>query len=615
MPEDSSTPDPTPQTPATRTVGGFEVLGRLGRGGMGTVLKARQVSMDRIVALKILPKRFASNDTFVQRFLREARSAAKLSHPNVVQGFDVGNADGYYYFAMEYVDGGTVRDLLQADGVLDEPRALEIATSVAHALDHAQKQNIVHRDIKPDNIMVTSGGVVKLADLGLARSMGVVDTVTVEGSALGTPHFMSPEQAQGSSDIDTRADIYSLGATLFRMVTGEHPYDGPTAVVIAMKHVTQPIPAAVDRRPEVTEAASALIAWMMAKKREDRPQSPTELLHAIERVRQGKPPRLGHGAVRAHPRPAKKSKALWLIAGAAVLAIGSIIGLATRGGEEEPKAQVGEPAPKTAPETPPAPEPKEKEEPKESPIPKAPPERPGEAFSRPGRGRLAEFLRNKPDRRPFPPPKGGHRRPGAPADRPVERVERPPVATPPVEAARAEYGPESDRIWSLLRARKYAEADTALAALAASGDYKAAAVHLAADREAVDLSRELWRVVEKGLTARVGKFVSVAGAGGTLVAVKDGAMTVKTPQGAETRRIDQLTGKQAVATAGLGSDPRSKRMKAVLLLAEANVREDAADAVMAMGEAPSTAFYKARLAGLPEGATSVSTPKPKPATP
>jgi len=622
-------------------VGGFEVLGRLGKGGMGTVLKARQVSMDRIVALKILPKRFASNEVFVQRFLREARSAAKLSHPNIVQGIDVGHADGYYYFAMEYVDGSTVRDLLQAGGTVDEARALDIATGIAHALEHAQKHDIVHRDIKPENVMITKDGVVKLADLGLARSTGVVDTVTVEGSALGTPHFMSPEQAEGHRDVDTRADIYSLGATLFRMVTGEYPYDGPTALAVAMKHVTQPVPIAAERRPEVASPLSELIAWMMEKKREDRPQSPAALLRAVERVRKGLPPRPGQEPT----RPVRKGKVPWLVAGAAVLAIGAVIGLATRDGSEKPKAQTPKPAAKTVVEHPAVPEPKQEPE-------KAAPETPGPAETQtvteepddpapfddpshlPGgdfiprpRNRLKEFLKNRPIRRPFPPTKGGFPRPPGPLEEPVERVERPTPPTPAVttpEPAKPEYGPESDRVWALLRERKYAEADKALAALAANGDFGDAKDHLAADREALTLLRDLWQVVEKGLAARVGKFVSVAGAVGTLESVQDGVMTVKTPRGPETRRVDQLTGKQAISYAGLGKDDRSKRMAAVLLLAEADARDDAAEAVGHMADTPTTAFYKARLAALPETQAAPAespthkpaaheTPKPEPA--
>jgi len=180
-------PDPTAKPIQPTRIGGFEILETLGKGGMGTVYKARQVSMDRLVALKVLPPRLAKNEAFVQRFVREAHSAARLNHPNIVQGIDVGEAEGCHYFAMELVDGPTVKDLLKREGRLDEKKALSIVGAVARALEHAHRQGIIHRDIKPDNIMINRDGVVKLADLGLARSTETPDTVTIEGTQLGTP--------------------------------------------------------------------------------------------------------------------------------------------------------------------------------------------------------------------------------------------------------------------------------------------------------------------------------------------------------------------------------------------------------------------------------------------
>jgi hypothetical protein len=510
---------------------------------------------------------------------------------------------------MEFVDGGTVRELLEEQGSLDEGRALEIVAAVANALDHAHKRGIVHRDIKPDNIMITRHGVVKLSDLGLARSIGTVDTVTVEGSALGTPHFMSPEQAQGSSDVDTRADIYALGATLFRMVTGEHPYEGPTAVAIAMKHVTDPIPDATERNPQVSRPTAELIRLMMAKDRENRPQTPADLLAAIERVREGKSPVPGaaakpHHRHPRHPAP-KKRTGLWLVAGLAVVAAGAAVALATRGGGQTPRAEARKATPTPEPAVDKTPEAAKKAEPPDEPkVAAAEPETPKKGQVEPRVGPPV------PEKRPLRPDglKGRLKR-FLSRDGPRPRPPRPPEPTPsvmvPKEAQpeapqRAEYGPESDRIWTLLAARKYAEADRMLKELAESGDYDHAAEHLAADREAVTLLRELWVTVEKGLEGRVGKFVSVAGAAGALTAVEDGTVTVKTPRGEETRRVDQLTAKQAISYAGLGTDPRSKRMAAVLLLAEAETREDVGDAVDEMADDPSKAFYLARLAALPE---------------
>jgi serine/threonine-protein kinase len=297
-------PDHAAKPPGeTSRIGGFELLATLGKGGMGTVFKARQVSMDRVVALKVLPPHLAKNQDFVQRFLREARSAAQLNHPNIVQGIDVGEADGVYYFAMEFVDGLTARDLLKREGRLDEKRALSIIGGVARALEHAHKHGIVHRDIKPDNIMISREGVVKLADLGLAKSFlpeasrlregkpgdtGYQDTVTLDGTALGTPHYMAPEQARGDADIDTRADIYALGATLYHMVTGEFPFSAPTPAAIMAKHITQPAPNPKEKNPALSRPVCDLIQFMMAKEREARPQTPTELLAEVRDALEGK---------------------------------------------------------------------------------------------------------------------------------------------------------------------------------------------------------------------------------------------------------------------------------------------------------------------------------------
>jgi len=267
-----------------KRIGGFEVLERLGQGGMGAVFKARQISMDRIVALKVLSPSLAEDEAFVRRFVREARSAAKLSHPNIVQGIDVGHADGYHYFAMEFVDGLTVRDLINQEGQIEEERAVKTIRAVALALVEAQGHGIIHRDIKPDNIMITRKGEVKLADLGLARSTEKLDTVTAVGTTVGTPPYMSPEQVRGEAGLDARADIYALGATLYHMVTGECPFKGPTAAATMALHITERVPPPKEKNPELCSGTCNLIQRMMAKRREDRPQTPSELLEEIEEV-------------------------------------------------------------------------------------------------------------------------------------------------------------------------------------------------------------------------------------------------------------------------------------------------------------------------------------------
>ena len=339
------------------TVGGFDIIGRIGRGGMGTVFKARQTSVDRVVALKVLSPRLAKNEGFVQRFLREARSAARLNHPHIVQAIDAGFADGYYYFAMEYVDGVTVRQLMTREGQVAEVKALRIIAGVARALEHAHKHGIVHRDIKPENIMINREGVVKLADLGLARSYERPDTLTMHGTALGTPYYMSPEQARGEEEIDTRADIYALGATLYDMLTGEFPFDGPTPAVILAKHLTEPVPTAKAKNHAVTSEACDLIRRMMAKKKELRPQTPTALLRLIRQMLErstitppGTPTHIVAPAraaaqgtarhARPHHRQRRQSMAPWVVVGTLLVACaaGTYWGIASRrnGGQRDP---------------------------------------------------------------------------------------------------------------------------------------------------------------------------------------------------------------------------------------------------------------------------------------
>ena len=269
---------------------GYELLGKLGRGGMGVVYKARQISVDRIVAVKILPQRLSRNEVYLERFFREARSAAKMNHSNIVQAFDAGFDRGYHYFVMEYIDGPTVADRLVSDGALSEREALTITRGVVAALVHAEQYGIVHRDIKPENIMLTSSGVVKVTDLGLAKSTVADNSITLEGHTIGTPYYMSPEQARGEKHLDTRSDIYSLGATLFRMVTGTVPFGGETPAVVLAKRLTEPTPSPQERRPGLSNAISSLILRMMAKDANRRTCSARELLADIDTILAGKTP-------------------------------------------------------------------------------------------------------------------------------------------------------------------------------------------------------------------------------------------------------------------------------------------------------------------------------------
>ena len=268
-----------------KMVGNFEVLEEIGRGAMGAVFKARQVSVDRIVALKVLPPRLAKDEKFIGRFLREARAAAHLNHPNIVQAIDAGHAKPYYYFAMEFVDGPSADALLQSEGPLRERRALEIARDVARALDHAHQADIVHRDVKPDNILIAADGTAKLADLGLARETVDLDSrLTQAGTAVGTPDYISPEQARGEDELDGRTDVYSLGATLYHLVTGSPPYTGKSAVDIMYKHLHDPPPDPRAVNPQVSAGMAAIVSKAMAKRRQQRYANAEALLNDLERL-------------------------------------------------------------------------------------------------------------------------------------------------------------------------------------------------------------------------------------------------------------------------------------------------------------------------------------------
>jgi serine/threonine-protein kinase len=273
-------------------VGGFELLEKIGEGSMGVVYKARQTSMDRTVALKILSPRLARSSRYVARFQREARAAARLNHPHIVAGIDVGEYQGYHYFAMEFLTGRTVQDIVDDKGTIAEKRALEICAQIADALSHAWDRGLVHRDIKPGNIMITPDGTAKITDFGLAKytqddEIALTDT----GTTLGTAYYLSPEQARGDSTIDTRSDIYALGATLYHMVTGQPPYHG-TPVAVMTQHVSGPVPDPKLVKPELSNEICDVIRMMMAKDRRDRYRTPEELAIDLRRMMDGKKPLL-----------------------------------------------------------------------------------------------------------------------------------------------------------------------------------------------------------------------------------------------------------------------------------------------------------------------------------
>jgi len=269
---------------STSQLGDFRLVKRLGEGGMGTVFKARQLSMDRDVALKVLPKHLARDKDFVDRFYREARASAKLDHPNIVRGIAVGEEKGFHYFAMEFVDGETCEKILAERGKFEVGDAVKIATDIARALEHAHAKGLVHRDIKPENILITQQGAVKLADLGLAKEANENNSLTQTGSGFGTPFYMPPEQARNAKHVDQRSDLYALGATLYHLLTGKLPFVGDTAIeVLTAKEEGQHVPA---RRhdPTIPQILDLVIDKMMAKDPKNRYQTAVEVLHALEKT-------------------------------------------------------------------------------------------------------------------------------------------------------------------------------------------------------------------------------------------------------------------------------------------------------------------------------------------
>lgn len=356
---------------------GYEILGRIGQGAMGSVYKARQVSMDRVVAVKVLSGRYSKDPSFVERFLREARAVAKLNHENVISGIDVGELNGTHYFVMEFVDGAPVSNVMKREGRLSEKRCLEIAQHVARALGHAHKHGIVHRDVKPENIMITTQGVAKLCDLGLAKQAKGDSGATMDGQSVGTPNYISPEQARGEDKIDIRSDIYSLGCSLYHMATGTTPFDGPNPMVVMTKHVTEWAESAKKRNPAISDGFNALVTKMMQKRREDRPQDPDALLSDIEKLLRGEvvtmpgtarrelasPSRIQESPIRRSERPSSTvrppappaSKVPLIIAGGAVLLV-LLLALRFMGGGGDPTPPVRPPGGgSTAKTTPPPP--------------------------------------------------------------------------------------------------------------------------------------------------------------------------------------------------------------------------------------------------------------------
>jgi eukaryotic-like serine/threonine-protein kinase len=280
---------------AAHKIPGYKILGKVGAGAMAFVYKAKQLSLNRTVAIKLLPKRFSENPEYVRRFYKEGQAAGKLHHNNIVQAIDVGEAGGYHYFVMEFVEGETIAEDLGGGKAFNEQDAVDIVIQVGHALEHAHTCELVHRDVKPKNIMINSDGVVKLADMGLARETTDIETAESEqGKAYGTPYYIAPEQIRGAIDIDGRADIYGLGATFYHMVTGRVPFMADDSAEIMKKHLRERLIPPDHINTALSSGVSEVIEVMMAKQREDRYTNATELLADLEALKRGETPLQAH---------------------------------------------------------------------------------------------------------------------------------------------------------------------------------------------------------------------------------------------------------------------------------------------------------------------------------
>ncbi|MFA6293550.1 MAG: serine/threonine-protein kinase [Victivallales bacterium] len=288
----SSVVIPIPGIQKGLELGGFQLKDKLGVGGMGEVWLAYHAAMDRHVALKILSPKFTSNKEFLDRFIKEAKHSGKLNHPNIVTAYHAGSENGFYYLAISYVDGKCLKDRIDSGEMIPEREALLIAKSIIDGLGYAWDEfKIVHRDIKPANIIIDKKGVTKILDLGISKSLDEDNSLTMTGTFVGTPYYMSPEQALGDKNIDFRADIYSLGATLYHMLTGTLPFDASTVMAIVSRHLRDPLPPAGERNPALSKQCCALLEVMMAKKREERQQSWLEAGNDVALVLQGQYPK------------------------------------------------------------------------------------------------------------------------------------------------------------------------------------------------------------------------------------------------------------------------------------------------------------------------------------
>lgn len=294
-------------------IGPYRLVRRLGAGAMGEVHLAVDKA-GKAVALKILHREFLDDPEFGRRFAREAAAAVELNHPNIARGIVAGEEGGRPWFAMEYCEGRSLDAIVEESGRLPYPKATELVIQIARGLRYAHGRGLIHRDIKPGNVLVTEDGTARILDFGLTRKIrGNQTQLTMTGQALGTPHYLAPEQARGEPGIDGRADIYSLGATYYHLLTGRPPFGGATAFEVVSRHLNDPVPDPTMLCPVLPPVVTEIVRRMMAKRREDRYADCDRLLEDLDRVLHDRPP----------PRPLSKKLLLIPAAllGAALLVV------------------------------------------------------------------------------------------------------------------------------------------------------------------------------------------------------------------------------------------------------------------------------------------------------
>lgn len=263
-------------------LGRYALVRKLGHGAMGEVYEAIQDDLDRTVAVKVLPRSLTADAQFVTRFRGEAKAAARLSHPNIVTVYDVGEEDGIHFFAMEYIVGVDLDQKLRKERRVATEQAVDLMLQAVKGLKHAWEQRVIHRDIKPANMILRHDGLLKIADFGLAKALGDGNSLTLTGMGMGTPHYMSPEQGRNAKDADFRCDVYSLGATFYHLVTGRVPFDGDSPIDVLLNAEMGRLLPVRQLRPEVPPAVAEIIERMLARKREDRCQDAECLLRDVK---------------------------------------------------------------------------------------------------------------------------------------------------------------------------------------------------------------------------------------------------------------------------------------------------------------------------------------------